>query len=78
MKIRAECSDVNKWLAEMRKEDAERLTLTLALTILTVGVAGPIASVLVKDKAAKVLRKASGESAGQGFEDGPESGGRDG
>ena len=39
----------------MRKEDAERMTL--ALTILTVGVAGPIASVLVKDKAAKVFEK---------------------
>ena len=46
---------VNKRLEEMRKEDAERMTL--ALTILTVGVAGPIASVLVKDKAAKVFEK---------------------
>jgi hypothetical protein len=46
---------VNKRLGEMRKEDAERMTL--ALTILTVGVAGPIASVLVKDKAAKVFEK---------------------
>jgi hypothetical protein len=55
MKIRAECSEVNTRLEEMRKEDAERMTL--ALTILTVGVAGPIASVLVKDKAAKVFEK---------------------
>jgi hypothetical protein len=47
--------NVNKRLEEMRKEDAERMTL--ALTILTVGVAGPIASVLVKDKAAKVFEK---------------------
>jgi hypothetical protein len=31
--------------------------MTLALTILTAGVAGPIASVLVKDKAAKVFEK---------------------
>jgi len=46
---------VNKRLEEMRKEDAERMTL--ALTILTAGVAGPIASVLVKDKAAKVFEK---------------------
>ena len=46
---------VNKRLEEMRKEDAERMTL--ALTILTVGVAGPIASVLVKGKAAKVFEK---------------------
>ena len=67
---------VNKRLEEMRKEDAERMTL--ALTILTVGVAGPIASVLVKEQGREGLRKASGESAGQGFEDGPGSGGRDG
>jgi len=46
---------VNQRLEEMRKEDAERMTL--ALTILTVGVAGPIASVLVKGKAAKVFEK---------------------
>jgi hypothetical protein len=56
MKIRARVlGSVNKRLEEMRKEDAERMTP--ALTILTVGVAGPIASVLVKGKAAKVFEK---------------------
>jgi len=56
MKIRAECSEVSiKGWRRCAKEDAERMTL--ALTILTAGVAGPIASVLVKDKAAKVFEK---------------------
>jgi hypothetical protein len=56
MKIRAECSEASiKGWRRCCKEDAERMTL--ALTILTVGVAGPIASVLVKDKAAKVFEK---------------------
>src|SRR5712692_8949738 len=56
MKIRAECSEVSiKAWRRCAKEDAERMTL--ALTILTAGVAGPIASVLVKDKAAKVFEK---------------------
>ena len=67
---------VNKRLEEMRKEDAERMTL--ALTILRVGVAEPIRVCPRERQGREGLRKASGKSAGQGFEDGPGSGGRDG
>jgi hypothetical protein len=42
--------------------------MTLALTILTAGVAGPIASVLVKDKAAKVFEKLAENMTKKGLE----------
>ena len=54
---------VNKRLEEMRKEDAARMSL--ALSLLTVAVAGPIASTILKGKVGEVFEELAKDLEGQ-------------